>query len=176
MNMYCLDAGNGVRIWNTTLGGDVYSSPAVGPEKLAVGCNDGRIYLLDRDIGSIIWSREMGSAPLESSPVLTEDSVIVTYEQGMAVLDISNGSASYSFEYGDCGESSPALMNGRIYYGDRLGFVRCIAFTSINPPDNETGNWMEAPSSIVIAAGISFVVIIMIIVLAILFRAKQKRL
>ncbi|MGA1821856.1 MAG: PQQ-binding-like beta-propeller repeat protein [Thermoplasmatota archaeon] len=145
-NMYCLDAENGELVWNTTLGGDIYSSPAVGPDTVAVGCNDGRIYLMEKMTGSVIWSRDMGAAPLESSPVLTKNSVVVTYEQGLAVLDAGNGSTVHSFEFGDCGESSPSLMSERIYYGDRLGYVRCIGFKQLSTNENGTDIDVDSPS------------------------------
>lgn len=51
--LFCLDLNEGSEVWNTSLPDDVYSSPAVLGDRVAVGCNDGSLYLLNKGNGTV---------------------------------------------------------------------------------------------------------------------------
>jgi outer membrane protein assembly factor BamB len=137
MKLFCLDAENGDHVWNTTFEGDIQSSPAVNDEYVIVGCNDGYLYCLFRGNGTIRWKLELSSGPIETSPVIIREIGIVTYDQGLVVFDVASGNIQKSFLYGDAGMSSPSVSNGRILFGDRQGYVICIAQEQLFPPQND---------------------------------------
>jgi len=125
-NLYCLDAASGVLLFNTTLGGDIYSSPAVSAMALHVGCDDGYLYTLSPLNGSILWRVPVNDGSLQNSPAATSDMVAITSQEGLLLLFRENGSTVYTFRFGDPGDCSPAVHGGSVIWGDSLGYVRAV--------------------------------------------------
>ncbi len=138
-NLYCLDADTGDLSWNRSLGDGISSSPAVDGDVVVVGCDNGILYCFNAVNGTPIWERNMGMDRMESSPILLDDTVLVTYDQGLMILDRTDGSVNRSFEMGDTDGTSPAYYNGSIFFGDTNGYVRRIGSeeVTIEPVDDE---------------------------------------
>ena len=59
----------------------VDSSPVVCGDKIVVGSDDGRLYLLSLSKGKELWSYEVGQ-PIESSPGVAEGRVVIGADDG----------------------------------------------------------------------------------------------
>ena len=125
-NLYCMDADTGEISWNRSLGDGISSSPAVDGDVVVVGCDNGVLYCFDAVSGAPRWEQSMGMARIESSPILLDDMVLVTYDQGLVILNRTDGSLNSSFEMGDTDGTSPAYYDGSIFFGDINGYIRRI--------------------------------------------------
>ena len=72
---------NGKSIWTFATQGKVDSSPVVCGDKVVVGSDDGRLYLVSLATGKQLWSYEIGQ-PVSSSPAVADGRVIVGSEDG----------------------------------------------------------------------------------------------
>ena len=57
------------------------SSPAVCGDKVVVGSDDGRLYLVSLETGKELWKYEIGQ-PIGSSPAVAEGKVVVGSDDG----------------------------------------------------------------------------------------------
>lgn len=53
--VFALNAASGARLWEFQTGGYIYSTPTIGEDLVYVGCNDQKVYALDREDGSLAW-------------------------------------------------------------------------------------------------------------------------
>ncbi len=138
-NLYCIDADNGELVWSRLLKEGIVSSPAVDGDGVVVGCDSGVLFCFNAVNGSLRWERNMGTVRIESSPILLDDTVLVTYDQGLVILNRTDGSVNRSFEMGDTDGTSPAYYNGSIFFGDTNGYIRRIGSeeVTIEPVDDE---------------------------------------
>lgn len=81
-NMYALDAGTGLKIWNFTTNACVWSAPAVADGKVFFGSNDHIFYALDETTGSLVWSYNTSLSRIEGSPAVADGKVYVGNENG----------------------------------------------------------------------------------------------
>jgi outer membrane protein assembly factor BamB len=72
---------NGEKVWTFKTLGEVNSSPALCGDKVVVGSDDGRLYLLAGVDGRQLWSYEMGQ-PVTSSPAVAGGMVVVGCDDG----------------------------------------------------------------------------------------------
>ena len=72
---------NGTKIWTFKTRGDVDSSPVICGNKVVVGSNDGRLYMLNLSDGTLVWSYEIGEA-IASSPTVAGGKIIIGSEDG----------------------------------------------------------------------------------------------
>ena len=57
------------------------SSPVICGDKVVVGSDDGRLYVVSLDKGKELWSYEVGQ-PIESSPAVAGGKVVVGCNDG----------------------------------------------------------------------------------------------
>ncbi|HXG48365.1 MAG TPA: PQQ-binding-like beta-propeller repeat protein, partial [Methylomirabilota bacterium] len=67
--------------WTFATRGKVDSSPVVAGDKVVVGSDDGRLYVVSLKDGTELWSYEIGQ-PVGSSPAVAGDRVIVGSDDG----------------------------------------------------------------------------------------------
>ena len=79
--MHCVKREDGVSIWSFATRGKVDSSPAVCGDKVVVGSDDGRLYLVSLETGKELWKYEIGQ-PIGSSPAVAEGKVVVGSDDG----------------------------------------------------------------------------------------------
>jgi outer membrane protein assembly factor BamB len=137
--VYALQESDGNKIWNYTTGGSVNDAGSVSPEinskgfLLAIGSNDGNLYILNAGTGSLQTSVSFGS-----------EIVGVATSKGTAVIETSSGMIGgartytnlivWRYRTGVTMNTSPALSDGTIYVG--AGDGNLYAFTSYGePPD-----------------------------------------
>ncbi len=68
-------------LWSFPTRGKVDSSPVVCGDKVVVGSDDGRLYLVSLDKGQQVWMYEVGQ-PIESSPAVADGKVVVGSDDG----------------------------------------------------------------------------------------------
>jgi len=76
-----LETDGGERAWAFQTLGEVDSSPAICGDKVVVGCEDGRLYMLSLSDGEKVWSFEIGQA-ISSSPAVAGGLVVVGCDDG----------------------------------------------------------------------------------------------
>jgi eukaryotic-like serine/threonine-protein kinase len=125
-----LEAAGAVK-WSTQTGGLVRSSPAVGPVLTYFGSYDGAVHAVRTATGEPVWERDL-LGPVRAAPVLANDVVVlgcastnvfsgylymVTADDGSFISGLGNNEGT--------SQSSPAVANGSVFYGDESGTVRC---------------------------------------------------
>jgi outer membrane protein assembly factor BamB len=72
---------NGEAIWTFGTQGKVDSSPVIVGEKVVVGSDDGRLYIVSLKDGKELWSYEIGQA-VGSSPAVADGRIVVGSDDG----------------------------------------------------------------------------------------------
>jgi outer membrane protein assembly factor BamB len=72
---------DGKVIWKFKTLGEVDSSPVICGDKVIVGSEDGRLYLLRLSDGELAWSYDIGQ-PVTSSPAVANQMVVVGSDDG----------------------------------------------------------------------------------------------
>jgi outer membrane protein assembly factor BamB len=78
---YALDASTGAVLWNSTIGGYVFSSPAVVGGMVFFGSDDSKLYALDACTGALVWSYTTGGTVF-SSPAVADGVLYVGSDDG----------------------------------------------------------------------------------------------
>ena len=115
--LYCVE--DGVQKWNKTLGGPIYSSPAVDGDLLCIGCDDGKLYAFDIAGAQpvSVWNFTVGTA-IRTAITIQGDKVYCTSSNSdLYVLDRTNGSLVWSWKaYGNY-YLDIAVAYGIVYIG-----------------------------------------------------------
>lgn len=72
---------NGKAAWTFTTRARVESSPAIAGDRVFVGSNDGRFYVLSLTNGAKLWEFEAG-APLSASPAIANGRIVIGSQDG----------------------------------------------------------------------------------------------
>jgi outer membrane protein assembly factor BamB len=121
-------------IWDTELGGQVFSSPAVatvgGRNYVFVSCGDSNLYALNADSGVEEWRVPQIPVfgPLASSPAVVPSDGVVYVGAGdgkVSAISISTHQPldGWPFTVGSRVDSSPVVRDGRLYVGSADGLI-----------------------------------------------------
>lgn len=120
-------------LWsNTTGGGDAYGSPVVSDGRVFVGSADGYLYCFSLYTGERLWRTYISSSDfgIASTPAVANDHVVIfcSGDDALHRLRVSDGGINWSYDPGGgaYGGSSPAIANGRIYFGSGNRYLYCI--------------------------------------------------
>ena len=72
---------NGENLWAFPTQGKVDSSPVVAGDKVVVGSDDGRVYVVSLKDGNKLWSYEIGK-PVGSSPAIANGRFVIGSDDG----------------------------------------------------------------------------------------------
>jgi hypothetical protein len=171
---YCLNATTGKKVFGTALGDDIYSSPAVGASGVFVGCDDGSLYALDPYNGNVLWTNASSGGTLQSSPALAGGLVAFCDREGLKLVKSDDGGPVAAFRYGDASDSSPAVHDGMMIWGDNLGYVRAIGPKTPIGDGDPGGN--DALTLMLLAlAGTNMVFFAIVLIVLRLLRKKYNR-
>ena len=131
-------------------GGAIVTSPAVAGGVVYIAAIDGHLYAIDQETGKEKWNFK-SSMPIRSSPAVVGDSLYFVSSAGSLVdIDINTGKPKwvFAFEYErkfeaknlhgyppaaqtipdawDMFTSSPAVANGKVYFGSGDGNVYAV--------------------------------------------------
>lgn len=169
--LFCLNASDGKLIWKAATGKelpykwgfDYYSaSPVVYKGKVYAGSGDGSLYEVNESNGRIEWKYSSG-ARLKSKPLIQNNTIYFgNYEGKLFAVDLSSKKEVWIFEAEgvniNCEEwgfdrrafiSSPTYSQGRIYIGNRDGFLYCLDAAKGTPIwkfDHKTSWVLSSPS------------------------------
>lgn len=126
--MYAIRADGSGIIWQNNIGSDLYSSPAIGDDRVLYFGSEGhgktgnkfdRLHAIDMTTGNIIWSAQLEMDVTFSSPAISNSGILY-----VATMDISGEvSGVYSFQTGSTGlmhnTGSPRFHEGNASNGRR---------------------------------------------------------
>jgi eukaryotic-like serine/threonine-protein kinase len=124
-NVYALDAASGTLRWKFHTGNVVHASPAIQGATLYVGSWDSYFYALDVDSGALRWRFKTGEDAAISNQVGIQSSAVVAdgtvyfgcRDSNLYALDAASGSLRWAYPTkGSWVISSPAVLNGRVYF------------------------------------------------------------
>jgi outer membrane protein assembly factor BamB len=100
-----------------------YSSPAVGPRQVVIGCRDKNLYAFDRSSGRRLWTFA-ARRQIDSSPVIVGDKVVVGSDGGrVCMVRLASGKPVWSFDIGKPVTASPAVAAGMVVIGADDGYL-----------------------------------------------------
>ncbi len=136
--------------WAFKAGGPIVTSPAIADGVVYIGALDGHLYAIDQETGKEKWNFK-SRMPIASSPAVIGDTLYFVSSAGsLAALDIKTGQPKwvYAIEYErkfeaknlhgypsatqtipdawDIFTSSPAVANGKVYFGGGDGNVYAV--------------------------------------------------
>lgn len=118
---YCADVRSGGIVWtNQDCTGEIFTTPAVAPETVVFGGEDGTVYGLDRATGRTRWRYAGGGVP--TSAVIAGSHVLVGVDGALHVLALADGALVWTHEVSD-GIAAPAVINDMIILGSEDGTV-----------------------------------------------------
>ncbi len=127
--LVCIDIPEKRIVWeyeDKEGGGEFFSSPAVGMDRILIGSRDGMLHCIDRKTGQNVWTFKTRDE-VDSSPVIVGDRVVVGSTDGrLYIVKLETGDMIWSYEIGAALISSPAVAGGMIIIGGEDG--RLYAF------------------------------------------------
>ncbi len=134
--------------WSFSLGNSV-SSPVVTNDKVYVGESMGKMYCLDAESGNEIWSYISDSGIYFSAPAIYDGKVYIQTADEFICLDANTG--DFIWSYSPCGGwSSPAVIEGKVYFGSDNNNVYCLnAYTGDKIWNYQTGGKVKSSPAVV---------------------------
>jgi outer membrane protein assembly factor BamB len=121
--VYCFNASTGVRLWRTSTGNMIHSSPAVdiGAGRVYIGSMDHYLYCLNATSGAQLWRNQTGG-DLSSSPLLYDGKVYIgcgdwywgEADGNLYCFNATTGERIWRTADAG-GGSSPAIADGQLY-------------------------------------------------------------
>jgi eukaryotic-like serine/threonine-protein kinase len=104
-------------------GDPFFSSPAIGQDRIVIGCRDNQVHCISKSTGKKIWTFQT-QGEVDSSPVIANDKVIVGSNDGrLYLIALNDGSKIWSYEIGSPITSSPAVVDGMVVIAAEDGGV-----------------------------------------------------
>ena len=103
-----------------------YSSPAVTPKHVVIGCRDNRLHCIDRKTGASVWSFPTGNK-VDSSPVVAGSRVVVgSQDSKLYILDLETGKKMQEVTLDGPINASPVVVGGQVLIGTQKGTLYCL--------------------------------------------------
>lgn len=128
----CLSIADGQELWSFETDSDVYAAPNfIASEKLVlVTTEGGQLFAISSDAGELQWQFTI-EAPLRCWPTVVDGRALLAGCDGRAhAVDIKSGEEVDSVEIDGPTGSTPAAMNGKLFFGTEEGSFYCL---SANP-------------------------------------------
>jgi len=135
--LWCQDSTTISTYWtypaSGTLSDTIESSPAVGYGKAFFGCNDGRLYAIDRILGSQVWNFTTGDAVFASPSLYNERVYFGSLDGYFYCLNQSNGQQLWNRSLTYPIYSSAAIAEDKVFFGCTDG-----TFYTLNANNGQT--------------------------------------
>jgi outer membrane protein assembly factor BamB/predicted MPP superfamily phosphohydrolase len=130
--LYALNLKNGKKVWQSSTGGKIYSTPAVWKNTVVVGSSDHFIYGFSAKDGKLKWKQETNKAVL-GSPVIKDGVAFIGGSDGkFRAIDVESGKIKWTFDkVSGYVSGKPLLYKNKLYFGSWSN-----GFYALNP---ETG-------------------------------------
>ncbi len=121
----CLDAGSGKRQWVYKTDKMIQASPAIAGGILYVGNYGGKFLALNAKTGKKIWAFQTGGE-IVTSAAADHKTVYFAADKTLYRLDGYSGKVKWKLDLGSNINTSPVLVNEKIYLGAKNGFLYCL--------------------------------------------------
>lgn len=128
------DNGEEVWKWKSDPGGSgsggrggFWASPIVVDGNIYIGSDNGNFYCLTVD-GKVVWKTRMHMAVWGTAPYVDGKLIVPDKAGWISILDAKDGRILSEIKIGDSVNSTPAVLNGRIYIGAFMGQLYCLGF------------------------------------------------
>jgi outer membrane protein assembly factor BamB len=141
-HVYALSRNDGTIEWQTSIGGPIWSTPAVSGDQIVVSQTGGELVALDKTSGIIQWRYATGSA-VRATPLVIGDLVVAgTLTGKMLVLDRANGALVDSTTVKGAVEEAPVTDGRRVYVATQAGKIICFGESNeqADRPDHQTAS------------------------------------
>lgn len=127
-NMYAFDIIADTLEWKAGVGAGVFSSAIIFDTVVLFGCNDGKVYGLDKENGVQIWTFDPGTGgPFISSPAIADTFVYIGGLDGrMYKFNVFNQNVEWQYQTSGSILSSPVLVGGNCIFGSNDNNLYCI--------------------------------------------------
>lgn len=122
--VYQVRQRDGSIVWKATYG-PIYSSPLVHDGMLYFGCKGGDFRCVALADHREVWTYTTG-ADIRSSPTRAGDTVLIGSYDGRLYAFSTGGKLRWSFDTESRIYSTPAVEDGRVYFGDMTGWFYCL--------------------------------------------------
>lgn len=113
--------------WKSFVGGETYSSPVVGNDRVYVATKAGSLVALSILDGTEVWRADVGDYVARSTPALEGSSIFVSSGYALAAIDVATGQERWSVPLRFAGSSSPVVSHGRVIAATQEGHVSAFA-------------------------------------------------
>ncbi len=145
-NFYAINSTTGLEIWRYATGGGIATTASVYNGRVYISSYDNQLYAFDAVGGSKLWNYTIPATKnwLDSSPIISRGVVLIGgADRQFYAINATNGNKLWNYTVGANITSTPAVVNGYIYFGT-------------NTPDNTTyALKLSAPNNPPIIQGIS---------------------
>jgi outer membrane protein assembly factor BamB len=130
--LVCIDLVEQKIVWeyfDEEGGGEFFSSPAIGKEKVIIGSRDYFLHCMERETGNPIWKFQTRD-DVDSSPVIAKDKIVFGSLDGrLYMLNLEDGKEIWSYEIGAAILGCPAVVDGMVVIGAEDGRVYAFGET-----------------------------------------------
>lgn len=135
-NVYGIDPDQGRIIWNSQIGGPIWTSVAVANGRLYVGHSGGEMVALDATDGDILWRFETAEVVRSSAVVAGDYVAFGTMGGKLFLLNAADGSMADMRQLNGAIVSAPVTDGDRLYVATEKGVIIC--FGDRNESNNPT--------------------------------------
>ncbi len=118
--VYCIDTKLGFDIWSFETQGRIEGSVVATPERVFFGSTDGSLYCADMATGKEVWSYKGGEKfSFEDTAAVSDGMVFASSSKNslFVAVDEKNGREEWTFDTGYKSFSSPAVYEGKVFFG-----------------------------------------------------------
>ena len=120
-SVFCVNTTTFTPLWTRQVASnEIFTTPAVTPNRILAGSSDGFMYCLNREDGAKVWSTLTPGNP--TSPVVAGNTVIVTSDGLLSLLNLEDGKTLWSDKPCDV-LTSPAISANKIIVGTDDGYI-----------------------------------------------------
>ena len=124
--VYALNPNDGSVVWQYQADGPIWTSPAVGNDRIFVGHSGGDVLALDAASGRELWRHEVGEV-IRASALLVGDRVVVGTMTGrLLVLEADDGSLADSTSVQGAIVFAPVHDGQRLFVATQAGKILCF--------------------------------------------------
>jgi len=129
-NIYAIDKSTDSVVWESSVTGPVWSSPAVDENKIYITSNSGQLTALDLETGKQLWQFDAKEV-IKCSPIIAGHSVLFgTMYGNLYSISSSNGTVESKREFKGAISQSPISDGRLIYVATNDGELVCLGDTS----------------------------------------------
>ena len=131
--LYCINADDGNELWQFATESELYAGPNLYEGRVLVSTESGTLYCLRADSGDAVWPPYTIEAPLRCMPTIAAGRILLAGCDGqLHAVDVDTGQQVGTLDIGGPTGSTPAVFEGKAYFGIEDGVFYCIAVDAMS--------------------------------------------